>query len=315
MPLCTAADCMTRYLPNTSTIFPGGNRLRAVAAYLVAASSVLLIGTTSAQELAFTSGEWTGHVLRASDGAVEFCNATNRRPDQYPRLYIGIYSNGETVLSAVNKNWGPWKDDATVPVRLTVDGRSVSSSDAYAVDEYGLMIAPDRKQLTAAIKDGSRIAVETAHGTTSLAVNGVTELFAMLESCAAGRQSQSKTPVGEMSAANARVTVLTCQLNLEHDGSESLPSAYTSRTMTVSFEEQSQRILNRGAVKSVKFTDTEISWMEPLSDERVNAYKIERFSGAITMYVSDDGDRKQRVAGRMTSLANGTCEVTKDRLF
>jgi hypothetical protein len=243
-------------------------------------------------------------------------------------------ADGEAFLAATDKHWGPWKEGATVPVTLAVDGRSIASLDADVVDQRGLVVALDRELLTASVVDESRVAIETARGTTTVPVNGVAELFIELEKCIASPQAQGNARIREAPAAmDSHVTVLTCQFGNRNSGRESLScnnltgfsleceagaSANTSFTMTVRFDEHNRRILGRAAVERSRFTETEISWQEPLGKDEWRVFVIERFSGAITMYGPSyeyKVAKKKRVEGRMDRLATGTCQVAKDRLF
>jgi hypothetical protein len=293
--------------------------------------------TTWAQTPAFTSGEWTGSVSRAADGSVETCQATNKRPDEYPRLYIGMDSNRETSLAAADNQWGPWKEGSSVPVRLSVDGREVASLEAEAIDQRALVVAIDRKLLMSTLMDDSQVAIQTARGTTTVSAAAVAELFVALESCIAS-PSHSSASIREAPDTDA-VTVLTCEFGNRNSGRESLScnnltgfsleceggaSASTASTITMSFDEKSKRILGRGAVKRLKFTNTEISWEEFLGKdeddgkENWRIFKIERFSGAITMYGPSfkyKVAKKVRVEDQMVRLATGTCQVVKDRMF
>lgn len=323
LPLSAGDSTCARYHRSTSAAQFRCNRRRSVAACLVAMAGVFVMRAAWAQTPAFTSGEWIGSARRASDGTVELCQASNKRPDQYPRLYIGMDSDGETFLGATDKNWGPWKEGITVPVKLAVDGRSVASLDADAVDQRGLAIALDRKLLTATVMDGSRVAIETKRGTVSIPVNGVAELFTALEKCIASPQAKSDAPIREAPAADSRVTVLTCKFENSSAGQTALSCnnltgfslecstggrADTS-TMTVGFDEQSGSILNRGQVRRQKFTETEITWEEPIDKKTSKVFEIERFSGAVTMYVAKAGEQS------MTRVRTGSCQVAKDRLF
>lgn len=298
-------------------------RFPLLLALALASLAALEPSSAWSQAPAFTSGEWIGSSRRASDGTVELCQASNRRPDQYPRLHIGMDSDGETFLGATDKNWGAWKEGTTVPVKLAVDGRSVASLDADAVDQRGLAIALDRKLLTATVMDGSRVAIETKRGTMSIPVNGVAELFTALEKCIASPQAKSDAPIRESPAADSRVTVLTCKFENSSAGQTALSCnnltgfslecstggrADTS-TMTVGFDEQSGSILNRGQVRRQKFTETEITWEEPIDKKTSKVFEIERFSGAVTMYVAKAGEQS------MTRVRTGSCQVAKDRLF
>lgn len=301
-------------------------------AFVIALVVVLATGPAWSQTRAFKSGEWTGSARRASDGTVQLCQASNRRPDEYPRLYVGMDADGEAFLAATDKHWGPWKEGATVPVTLAVDGRSIASLDADVVDQRGLAITLDRKLLTTTVLDGSSVAIETTRGTVAVPVNGIAELFTALEKCIAASRPHSNSSVQE-ATANARITVLTCQFGNRNSGREALSCnsltgfsleceagahTSTSSTMTVSFDEQNRRIIGRGQVDAAKFTDTEIAWKEPLGKDGWRAFVIERFSGAITMYgpaVKFDGGAERKIAGQMTRLATGACQVAKDRLF
>lgn len=321
----TATDSTdARYHPNP--------RRWSALAQLVAVCGMLATGGACAQSSslmpAFKAGEWNGFVGKSADGSVEGCQATNRKPDQFPRPYVYMDTDGEIALAVVDMRWGPWPEGSTVPVRLVIDDRTIASYDAEALDPRGLAIDLQRNVLLSSVKPDSRVSIETKRGTATVAVDGLSELLNALDKCVA-----SKPPDSQAATDTTTATVLTCRFGNENADREALSCNNltgfslecrsgtprdTSSTLTVSFDERTQRILGRGAVKSAKFTETEISWTEPLGEGSWRVFEIERFSGAITMYgpaVKFDGGKEKRIAGQMTRLATGSCQVAKDRLF
>lgn len=316
---------------------PDRTRMRSVLVHLAAATGIFVSGSLFAQSSpmtsAFKSGDWNGFVVRSADGSVETCGATNRTPDQFPRPYVYMDTDGEVVLAVVDKRWGPWKEDLTVSVKLKIDDRTIESLDAEVVDSQGLAISLQRDSLLSAVKRGSRVSLESERGTATVDTNGISELFTALDKCVSSSAQLKDQVTAQDSQVTGATTVLTCRFSNTSSSRESLScnnlfgtslecksgtTRDTSSTMTVRFDEQSRKLFGRGAATTAQFTDTQISWKEPIGEDSWRVFRIERFSGAITMYgpaIKFEGGKEGRVAGQMTRLATGECQVAKERKF
>jgi hypothetical protein len=316
----------------------------------VASGACLFTMLAVSEEATFKSGEWSVGAERGESGSIEMCLARNRRQDQTPRLYVFmVASDDEAMFSIVGSNWGPWKKDTEVPIMVRIAASYIDADTATAIDgdragEQGLILPPGFEQLLAERPDGLRLSVETSKGAAEISVSGLKQVLTELRRCISSDAAQGTEKSQNAQLETSASTILSCKFNDRNAGRSTLScndmtgfslecksgqGPNTSSTMTVKFDEAGKNIVGRGNVDSVHFSDTTITWREPLGKDDWRVFSVERYSGTITMYgppfiykspleSSREYQRKvenARREGLMNRIATGSCEVVNERRF